>query len=957
MISCTRSVKPPRITREVFIKHRDMVLDRIGAYTFTFKFDRELAEDRRFNQPQYPEYAEQHKRLARFSQFMKVTNISPVYPVTRYAVQVKISPAQALAVLGNNVNVMWDISNKYPKRSPKDSGKPPFGIWFYPHFSGPSPFPPEEKPPDLLEDMSGGTKGQDKIRDILMQRHLASAEILVSSEYEVKENYLSGEIGNIEDFRWLRVGIWHEIIELAIIYMATEGFCFPYWMYHNLLDTEKRGEGAKNFANNAVCEVQASLENERSLWLYWDDDDEDPPFDAFESAAFCREEDAEYATGKAKAMEEFDNWAAAYEKWKEAEKAWEVAIRAWQAVPHHPDRDKKIDEARERLAEAKIRKGIAQSEAQRGATKQAPSWNVAGSGTEKITIHYSDWPNGFRAKILDYKERKVTEVSGTPGTKEGKVEWGKDADPGTYYVEVNVSGERSEKVIIKKPLAWQAKVKFGSNGPYISITPKIGTKWPKGKGFGFSIHNSSGSKLGFVNVQDSNRTGEVTWGRESNQRFGDWGKHTIWAYANDPGLQKMFKDKNFFPNWKTEVEIPAPSFKVNGAKASVAVAAKGPLIAPDTEQSLSIEYDNWPGKFEGIRQVSIDFFRVRSSIGKMRIMRFTLSLLVIGLLLIGVLGCKKQAEILSSQQAQPEPRTLRIYRDGIFERKIDVSGWEVGEDVIHLSGYNSCANDSFCYYYPWRGEDSIDYRIDEVYLFVNGIAVGSPLNPRRGLYHTLEDSCYFWKDSILTTWIDLTHWNDEDFGWGPWDQYPNLKVVRVSVDCHYPHTTSRHFFGYIESFIRHGRIAKFGVFYGQEEPPDSVDVYLYCLCLCDFCLRDQIEGINLKGIEIVGCGVTTNLSLRYLRKSKGLRYLELHMCKVNNLGLRHLKYLPNLRELSLDCPKVDNRGIRYLKKLTNLRVLYLAGETNINSSGIAELKKALPDCKIVIRGWNSSGFY
>lgn len=79
MISCTRRVKPARITREVLIKQRDMVLDRIGAYTFTFEFERELAEDRRFNQPQYPEYQEQHERLARFSQFMKVTNISPEF--------------------------------------------------------------------------------------------------------------------------------------------------------------------------------------------------------------------------------------------------------------------------------------------------------------------------------------------------------------------------------------------------------------------------------------------------------------------------------------------------------------------------------------------------------------------------------------------------------------------------------------------------------------------------------------------------------------------------------------------------------------------------------------------------------------------------------------------------------------------------------------------------------------
>ena len=330
-------------------------------------------------------------------------------------------------------------------------------------------------------------------------------------------------------------------------------------------------------------------------------------------------------------------------------------------------------------------------------------------------------------------------------------------------------------------------------------------------------------------------------------------------------------------------------------------------------------------------------------------MRFTRSLLAIGIILTVLPGCKKEVESPPPEHAQPEPRWLRVYHDGEFKWEIDVSGWEVGEDVIHLSGYNSYANDSFCYYYPWQGEDSINYRIDRVYLFVNGIAVGSPLTPRRGLYHTLEDSCYFWKDSILTTWIDLTHWNDEDFGWGPWDQYPNLKVVRVSVDCHYPHTTLRHFFGYIESFIRHGRIAKFGVFYGQEEPPDSVDVYLYCLCLCDFCLRDQIEGINLKGIEIVGLGITTNLGLLFLRGTQDLRVLALQSYRVNNFGLRHFQYLPELKELYINCPKVDNRGVRYLKKLTSLRLLYLGSTTSIDSSGVAELRQSLPNCKVVKR--------
>ena len=927
---------------EVLKKQVDGLVENVkDVFTFSFTFIRTVKEDLSMR------IQEAHEgRLAK-ARSLGILEVEEPYP-RQYKATFKLTVKKALEVLKiYGVDLDFQVHRTYLAKT--ETGKE---IVDFP--KRPTTDPPKTPRAGIESNMTPAKCPKINDRPPVPHIPTQTARVVVSHEFDILVGYFPDCYANREDFFEVRLGIWHEIMELAILALTMEALYWPLDLYHfsyiNYIPN--------NFANNAVVRVQQRLrwssEGER-MFLYWPGD---PPFDYFEVSAYLKEQEAERQECIAKAMEEVGNWARAVEEWKEAEKAWLEAVRAWQYVPHHPGRQKRINDAkrrleevRKRLAEAKIRKENAQAGAQRGATKQAPFWNVAGSGGEKITIHYSDWPHGFRAKILDYKERKVTEVSGTPGTKEGKVEWGKDADPGTYYVEVNISGERSEKVIIKKPLAWQAKVKFGSNGPYISITPKIGTKWPKGKGFGFSVHNSSGStnKIGFVNVQDSNQTGEVTWGKESGQKFPKWGKYTIWAYAKDPGLQKMFEDKNFFPNWKTEVDIPVPSFKVNGAKASVAVAAKGPLIAPDTEQSLSIEYDNWPGKFEGIRQVSIDFFRVRSSIGKMRIMRFTLSLLVIGLLLIGVLGCKKQAEILSSQQAQPEPRTLRIYRDGIFERKIDVSGWEVGEDVIHLSGYNSYANDSFCYYYPWRGEDSIDYRIDEVYLFVNGIAVGSPLNPRRGLYHTLEDSCYFWKDSILTTWIDLTHWNDEDFGWGPWDQYPNLKVVRVSVDCHYPHTTLRHFFGYIESFIRHGRIAKFGVFYGQEEPPDSVDVYLYCLCLCDFCLRDQIEGINLKGIEIVGLGITTNLGLRFLRGAQDLRILALQSYRVNNFGLRHFQYLPELKELYIHCPKVDNRGVRYLKKLASLRFLYLGSTTNIDSSGVAEVRQTLPNCKVVKR--------
>lgn len=62
MISCTKRSEPPRITRDVLANNRDMVLDKIGPCTFKFDVIRELAEERRFNEPGYPEYEAQHNR-------------------------------------------------------------------------------------------------------------------------------------------------------------------------------------------------------------------------------------------------------------------------------------------------------------------------------------------------------------------------------------------------------------------------------------------------------------------------------------------------------------------------------------------------------------------------------------------------------------------------------------------------------------------------------------------------------------------------------------------------------------------------------------------------------------------------------------------------------------------------------------------------------------------------------
>ena len=60
----------------------------------------------------------------------------------------------------------------------------------------------------------------------------------------------------------------------------------------------------------------------------------------------------------------------------------------------------------------------------------------------------------------------------------------------------------------------------------------------------------------------------------------------------------------------------------------------------------------------------------------------------------------------------------------------------------------------------------------------------------------------------------------------------------------------------------------------------------------------------------------------------------------------HLKGLTNLEYLYLEgCRDITDAGLVHLKGLTNLQELDLE-DTQATDAGIAELQKALPNCKI-----------
>ncbi len=248
-------------------------------------------------------------------------------------------------------------------------------------------------------------------------------------------------------------------------------------------------------------------------------------------------------------------------------------------------------------------------------------------------------------------------------------------------------------------------------------------------------------------------------------------------------------------------------------------------------------------------------------------MRLSFSLLAIGLVLIGVPGCKKEAEILSSQQAQQEQRWLRIYHKGRFIKEINVAGWEEGEDVVEL-----CA-----FYYPWQGEDSIDFN-------------GHGYDVNSGTEYP---------------WIFLN---------------VNGKVVGVNTGIINPSTVPNK-----EDIIT--------ITYERELNVDALDFFpnLIGLDIPD----DSLETVASRYPDLrlyVHCGEVTRRDLRRLRKYEHIRVIVIAFSKrIKAWDLMLLAKLKDLRILVLDRGEEDHiteQNVKYLYRLLpKLRLIELTPVT------------------------------
>jgi hypothetical protein len=85
--------------------------------------------------------------------------------------------------------------------------------------------------------------------------------------------------------------------------------------------------------------------------------------------------------------------------------------------------------------------------------------------------------------------------------------------------------------------------------------------------------------------------------------------------------------------------------------------------------------------------------------------------------------------------------------------------------------------------------------------------------------------------------------------------------------------------------------------------------------------------------------------LQYFSKMTELKYLFINKSQITDAGLKHLRPLKNLRSLLLPNSQITDAGLEHLCQLSLLIELNLYG-THITESGYANLRAALPNCKI-----------
>ncbi len=137
---------------------------------------------------------------------------------------------------------------------------------------------------------------------------------------------------------------------------------------------------------------------------------------------------------------------------------------------------------------------------------------------------------------------------------------------------------------------------------------------------------------------------------------------------------------------------------------------------------------------------------------------------------------------------------------------------------------------------------------------------------------------------------------------------------------------------------------------GGLEHLKELDTTLEFLSISDSRITDagleQLSKLKRLGTLSISTSSVTDAGLKHLAGLTNLEWLSLDSPRITDAGLEHLEGLANLHSLSLSNTRVTDAGLDHLTGLSKLKRLVLY-RSEVSVQGVAELKRALPDCGII----------
>jgi len=94
-------------------------------------------------------------------------------------------------------------------------------------------------------------------------------------------------------------------------------------------------------------------------------------------------------------------------------------------------------------------------------------------------------------------------------------------------------------------------------------------------------------------------------------------------------------------------------------------------------------------------------------------------------------------------------------------------------------------------------------------------------------------------------------------------------------------------------------------------------------------------------------GTISDKGLEEIAKVSSLETLDLRATQITDAGLSKLQGLSKLKELKLGNTAITDQGLANLQSIKSLTKVNLFNCKAVTAKGIADLKKALPDCQVV----------